>query len=48
MGNLYLSLTTVEEATDTVQNLRTVLSAGGINFLQVEIKQRLKGLNSEL
>ena len=24
------------------------MSAGGFNFLQVEIKQRLKGLNSEL
>ena len=50
MDDLYLSLPTDEEATDTAQILRTVLSTGGFNLTKWSSNSRnfLKGLNSEL
>ena len=50
MDDLYLSLPTDEEATDTAQILRTVLSTGGFSLTKWSSNSRnfLKGLNSEL
>ena len=50
MDDLCLALPTDEEAIDTAQNLRTVLSTGGFNLTEWSSNSRnfLKGLNSEL
>ena len=50
MDDLYLSVPTDEQATDTSQILRTVLSTGGFNLTKWSSNSCnfLKGLNSEL